>query len=415
MATQVRRDFGDFAIAAKHVGSLLDKRTRLLPLAMLLRDENKGLTRRQIEATHIDYDKFLTRLRLDTSAIRISYNDGEKDIPIHDAETFEEALFTLYHLANPDDRNLALTIAGANDLEADTTSGLSQQVSDNIPSKTPQKHPLDPSDVAEEGSSQKKSKKDDTAGKELLGPAEPPKSSPPKDETALTSSGDGPSQDPTATQVVQHGVSATPQIDARAQFELDFPYDYRVVFTGGHGERLCGIVALAGSVNAQHPTLPHLQVADLLAIVDSDEYKARMGASGDPSLLNKNYFTIDQLSAIIHLWGSSHGLNLRLGLISAGGDVYLATHPNEDPTIVVWIHSDDAEKTYIEGLGVLGIINHFSGAAPNSAPEQEPGNQGGPVSLLGESNKPEQEPGNQGGPGSLLGESNKPETQSKSG
>ena len=146
---------------------------------------------------------------------------------------------------------------------------------------------------------------------------------------------------------------------------MDFPNGFENIPTSGEG-CLCGLRAVINTMTAMYPSLPRPTVKDLQDVLDSSEYAENAAAFG---LTNTDNFHVDQIGAALHFWGTTyHGLNLQLGYIPKGQNPQLIPHPNEDPTIVIWISNDNAqllEDQFIENqTPIPTILNHFSGVKP---------------------------------------------------
>ncbi|ERF71581.1 hypothetical protein EPUS_00570 [Endocarpon pusillum Z07020] len=146
---------------------------------------------------------------------------------------------------------------------------------------------------------------------------------------------------------------------------MDFPKGFEIIPTSGEGY-MCGFGAVINTMTAMHPSLPRPTVKDLQNVLNSSAY---VESTAEFGLTNTDNFHVDQIGAALYFWGTiHHGLNLQLGYIPSGQIPQLVPHPNEDPTIVIWISNDNAqllEDQLPEDQTLMPtILNHFSGVKP---------------------------------------------------
>ncbi|SPO04676.1 uncharacterized protein DNG_07361 [Cephalotrichum gorgonifer] len=139
-----------------------------------------------------------------------------------------------------------------------------------------------------------------------------------------------------------------------------FPNGHTRMNTSGAGF-LCGFRALILSMGAQHPRrIAPPTMFELDGIFRSPTLAATNAEFG---LANRNNFTIDQLAAVIGLWGADRGLNIQLAVELDGAEPFVVPAPaHPGLPVVLWIHNDNAV-----GLGIAPVA-HYSGIEPIPAP-----------------------------------------------
>jgi hypothetical protein len=97
--------------------------------------------------------------------------------------------------------------------------------------------------------------------------------------------------------------------EAQKIFSEPFTNGAKVIEVSGDGN-LCGLRALGASIEAQGIYRRAPSVEDLLEISKDSHYQALQTGTGRS---NDNNFYIDQLGALLMLWGQKHKLDLQLG------------------------------------------------------------------------------------------------------
>ncbi|KAF7507788.1 hypothetical protein GJ744_010089 [Endocarpon pusillum] len=152
---------------------------------------------------------------------------------------------------------------------------------------------------------------------------------------------------------------------AFSRWLMDFPNGFENIPTSGEG-CLCGFRAVINTMTAMYPSLPRPTVKDLQGVLNSSGYLENTAEFGLTNITDN--FHVDQIGAALYFWGATyHGLNLQLGYFLSQIP-QLVPHPNEDPTIVIWISNDNAqllEDLFPEDQTLMPtILNHFSGLKP---------------------------------------------------
>ena len=132
---------------------------------------------------------------------------------------------------------------------------------------------------------------------------------------------------------------------ARRVFQV-FPRGCETIPTSGAG-LLCGFHAIINTMSFMQLPVAPPTVEELQEIYDSEDMKE---LNAIVLMDNNNNFTVDQVGATLFRWGQLRGLNLQLGYISAQAKIQMISHPNDEPTIAVFIRHED-----------LGLIGHYSG------------------------------------------------------
>ncbi|KAH8890526.1 hypothetical protein GQ53DRAFT_842260 [Thozetella sp. PMI_491] len=162
-----------------------------------------------------------------------------------------------------------------------------------------------------------------------------------------------------------HATGSTGEIHgdgtAMEKFLQRFPSGYQRIPTSGE-QNLCGLRALIGSMDAQGfarvPTLSDLQ--DIATSTPMVEFEQEIcGALDAPRSLNDSFY-VDQLAAIIRLWGDLHDMDLQLGYVLQGGDVFLVPGPTTTETRTIWIVSSSTSGREAD------FLDHYEGIAPAS-------------------------------------------------
>ena len=135
---------------------------------------------------------------------------------------------------------------------------------------------------------------------------------------------------------------------ALLKYRESFPNGHEIVSTPGT-DLLCGFYAVIISMAECYPQLRRPVSNGLEAVFNSSEFAER---TKDFGLTNQNYFHIDQVGAALYYWGTLFGMNLQVGCIREGEEPMLVPHPNDQLTVVVWIHHEPG---------------HFSGLKPKGA------------------------------------------------
>jgi hypothetical protein len=107
-------------------------------------------------------------------------------------------------------------------------------------------------------------------------------------------------------------------------YELARGHEFVALPTSGNGF-LCGVIAIKRSIETMYPELKGLTAQALLEVLDSKDYEDIVnddrfiytnehGERIKPD--NREFFSIDQLSSMVGLWGYYHGgLDLRVGVV----------------------------------------------------------------------------------------------------
>lgn len=143
---------------------------------------------------------------------------------------------------------------------------------------------------------------------------------------------------------------------AHKAFLERFPNGFTVIEVSGAGN-LCGPRALRESIVAQGIHCPVPTVDDLLEILKDSKIQTFETGAGRT---NHNNLYIDQLGAILTLWGQKHKLNLQLGYTLADGRKFLVPTPTDtdNAAVVVWISSSSTSGTDEKNM------NHYEGLRP---------------------------------------------------
>ena len=142
---------------------------------------------------------------------------------------------------------------------------------------------------------------------------------------------------------------------ARRCFTATFPQGYTLVSTSGEG-LLCGLRALATSIEHQLELPPPDSDELYRIILKSESIQTFEKATGEQARANKNNFYIDQLAAVLTIWGGQQSLDLQLGYVLSDETVFLVPTPTTSNTKIVWIHStsstgsDDQTMQHYEGI-----------------------------------------------------------------
>ncbi|KAF5642324.1 hypothetical protein F52700_3172 [Fusarium sp. NRRL 52700] len=135
----------------------------------------------------------------------------------------------------------------------------------------------------------------------------------------------------------------------------------------------CGLFAIFNSLAEQLTEhAPHS--ADQLQSILS----GAAVATGNPtwSTLSLTNLTINQVAAVVELWGEQCGIDLQLGVIIDGNEPSTLVLPSSDGAITIWIHNDNAAEllgsTYIHYSGVRIIDPAESVSEPCSEPVSVP-------------------------------------------
>ena len=145
------------------------------------------------------------------------------------------------------------------------------------------------------------------------------------------------------------------QIAAARRFIRVFPHGCERIPTSGAG-LLCGFHAIINTMSFMQLPVAPPTVEELQEIYDSEEMKE---INAIVLMDNDSNFTVDQVGATLFRWGESRGLNLQLGCTSAEAKIQMISHPNDEPTIAVFIKHED-----------LGLIGHYSGLKAKEWGEQ---------------------------------------------
>ncbi len=144
-------------------------------------------------------------------------------------------------------------------------------------------------------------------------------------------------QDQTAVEKAKVG-------NALQKYLETFPHSLEIIPTPGTG-LLCGFAAVILSMEAMDPDLARPTVEELQVAFKSLQ-NAEFG------LHNENFFHVDQVGAALYVWGTQYDMNLQVGYVPDGQPPQLVPHPNDEPTIVVFMHH---------------VPGHFSGLRPLKA------------------------------------------------
>jgi hypothetical protein len=163
-------------------------------------------------------------------------------------------------------------------------------------------------------------------------------------------------------------IQGNPTQEAKSCFDEAFPEGkWETISTKSDGLR-CGLHAIINSIQAlEDPTIPQPTIEMLLTVLHSAAYGKLLSGPGQvlenrgalsneqiALLENEQNFSVDQLAAILLLWGQTFGRELALGCKCRDKAPDFVLYPDEgtDP-LVVWIYNDDAEA--VAGPG------HYSG------------------------------------------------------
>jgi hypothetical protein len=146
---------------------------------------------------------------------------------------------------------------------------------------------------------------------------------------------------------------------ARQLFHSQFPTGYTTIWVSGYN-LLCGIRALKESINASGLGCQALE-SDLLEIRRSAQITDFEQETGTEARLNINNFFIDQLGAILRIWGQQRSLDLQLGYILSDTRAFRAPAETTPTTQIIWISSssstgvDSSQIDHYEGIQGLNI------------------------------------------------------------
>ena len=175
-------------------------------------------------------------------------------------------------------------------------------------------------------------------------------------ETSLTkkASGKAKSSKPRAT---------IPSSSFPADNQGTFPRGANILQTSGVG-LLCGWNAAIGSMRAQYPTVPPPTVEQLQHCLRSGMAQfsnAQFDEATLSQLTAENNLASDQIQLGLHIWGILNGLNLVLGIITAGTEARLETYTDPNNISALWVHNDSNCKEMYSALKawcrIYGIVS----------------------------------------------------------
>lgn len=140
---------------------------------------------------------------------------------------------------------------------------------------------------------------------------------------------------------------------ARRLFQGQFPTGYTTIWVSGYN-LLCGVRALTESINASGLGCQALE-SDLLEIRRSPQITDFEQETGSEARLNTNNFFIDQLGAILRIWGQQRGLDLQLGYILSDTRAFRVPAETALTAQIIWISS--SSSTGVDG----SQIDHYKG------------------------------------------------------
>lgn len=148
---------------------------------------------------------------------------------------------------------------------------------------------------------------------------------------------------------------------ARSRFQAYAPHGYTTAMVPGQG-MISGFQALLYSMREQYPTVPQPTIQELTDVLNHPGYKTHIKAYGFSDPIDFPHMDVDRLGAILLYWGRRNGANMQLGYIPTNYVPQLIPHPNSNPTVIVWIYSDDIANS------LEPVENTFRGVRFNQPP-----------------------------------------------
>jgi hypothetical protein len=155
--------------------------------------------------------------------------------------------------------------------------------------------------------------------------------------------------------------------DADSALLSAFPEGRERIATRGDG-LLCGIRAVAHSIGAQMADIHTPNTRTLQALLETDDFTRMFNEElGAEARENESDYFIDQLGAILNIWGLQQHppRHLRLGYVLRDGRAFRLPTAYEDAT-TVWIASNSLSGITAED----GEYNHYEGLRRKNAPKK---------------------------------------------